>query len=110
MAFTRLAYAIHEMGAVRMRHSIREFATQPVILWIPLGGKPKWLPLNFGFNDEMRTAPIKSRMKNSAITVARWHEFRCHGCAHSTPFTVDPQTSPIIGAWRACVQIHTLIV
>ena len=46
------------MGAVRIRHSIREFATQPVILWILLGGKPKWLPLNFGFNDVMRTAPI----------------------------------------------------
>ena len=46
------------MGAVRIRHSIREFATQPVILRILLGGKPKWLPLNFGFNDKMRTAPI----------------------------------------------------
>ena len=46
------------MGAVRIRHSIREIATQPVILWILLGGKPKWLPLNFGFNDVMRTAPI----------------------------------------------------
>ena len=49
---------IASMGAVRIRHSIREFATQPVILWILLGGKPKWLPLNFGFNDVMRTAPI----------------------------------------------------
>ena len=47
------------MGAVRIRHCIREFATQPVILWILLGGKPKWLPLNFGFNDVMRTAPIR---------------------------------------------------
>ena len=46
------------MGAVRIRHSIREIAAQPVILWILLGGKPKWLPLNFGFNDVMRTAPI----------------------------------------------------
>ena len=46
------------MGAVRIRHSIREFATQPVILWILLGGKPTWLPLNFGFDDVMRTAPI----------------------------------------------------
>ena len=46
------------MGAVRIRHSIREIATQPVILWILLGGKTKWLPLNFGFNDDMRTAPI----------------------------------------------------
>ena len=46
------------MGDVRIRHSIREIATQPVILWILLGGKPKRLPLNFGFNDVMRTAPI----------------------------------------------------
>ena len=46
------------MGAVRIRQSIREFATQPVILWILLGGKPKWLPLNFRFNDVIHTAPI----------------------------------------------------
>ena len=50
------------MGAVRIRHSLREFATQPVILWILLGGKPKWLPLNFGFDDVMRTAPILSQL------------------------------------------------
>ena len=30
----------------------------PVILWIELGGKPKWLPLSFGYHDVMRTAPI----------------------------------------------------
>ena len=46
------------MGAMRKRHSIREIATQPVILWMLLGGKPKWLPLNFVFNYVMRTAPI----------------------------------------------------
>ena len=28
------------VGALRIRHSIRQFATQPVILWILLGGKP----------------------------------------------------------------------
>ena len=54
----RGSFPLKPMGAVRIRHSIREFATQPVILWILLGGKPKWLPLNFGFNDVMRTAPI----------------------------------------------------
>ena len=30
----------------------------PVILWIELGGKSKWLPLNFGYHDVMRTGPI----------------------------------------------------
>ena len=30
----------------------------PVILWISLGGKPKWLPLKFGYHDIMRTSPF----------------------------------------------------
>ena len=30
----------------------------PVILWISLGGKPKWLPLKFGYHDVMHTSPI----------------------------------------------------
>ena len=29
-----------------------------VILWISQGGKPNWLPLNFGYHDVMHTAPI----------------------------------------------------
>ena len=29
----------------------------PVIRWISLGGKPKWLPLKFGYHDVMRTRP-----------------------------------------------------
>ena len=33
-----------QMQAVRIRHSIRESATQPVIVLILQGGKPKWLP------------------------------------------------------------------
>ena len=45
------------LGAVRKRHSIQEIAIQPVILWILLGGKPKWPPLNFGFNDVMCPPP-----------------------------------------------------
>ena len=32
----------------------------PVILWIELGGNPKWLLLNFGYHDVMRTRPIYS--------------------------------------------------
>ena len=31
---------------------------KPVILWISLGGKPKWLPLKFGYHDVMHTSPI----------------------------------------------------
>ena len=46
--------SVLSMGAVRIRHSVREFATQPIILWILVGGTTKWLPLNFGFNDLMR--------------------------------------------------------
>ena len=33
----------------------------PIILWIELGGKPKWLPLNFGYHDVMRTGSFLGR-------------------------------------------------
>ena len=39
-----------------MVHTI--WGGSPVILWISLGGKPKWLPLKFGYHDVMRTSPI----------------------------------------------------
>ena len=60
------------MGAMRIRHSIREIANQPVILWILLGGTTKWLPLNFGFNDVMRTAPITIIIANGNLRSLRW--------------------------------------
>ena len=44
MWYSKLAFRKMRNGAVRIRHSIREIATQPVILCILLGGKPK-LPL-----------------------------------------------------------------
>ena len=34
------------------------FPPSPVILWIELGGKPKWLPLKCGYHDVMHAAPI----------------------------------------------------
>ena len=34
------------------------FPPSPVILWIELGGKPKWPPLKFGHLDVMRTSLI----------------------------------------------------
>ena len=42
------------MGPVRIRHSSHHFATQPSHLCIELGGKPKWLPWNFGYHDVIR--------------------------------------------------------
>ena len=56
------------MVAVCIRHSVWEFATQPVILWILLGGKPKRLPLNSGFNNVMRTTPICEKMSYPQCT------------------------------------------
>ena len=41
----------------------------PVILWIELGGKPKWLPLNFGYHDVMRTGTITSARNSCARTL-----------------------------------------
>ena len=42
-------------GTVRICLSIQQIDTQPVIFRIELGGKPKWLPLSFGYNDVMLT-------------------------------------------------------
>ena len=38
---------------VRIRPSSHELPPSAVILWIELGGKPKWLPLIFGYHDVM---------------------------------------------------------
>ena len=51
---TRLQWGLCEYVIV---HTI--LGGSPVILWISLGGKPKWLPLNFKYHDVMRTSPIK---------------------------------------------------
>ena len=39
-----------------MAHTI--LPPSPVILWVELGGKPKWLPLNSGYHDVMHMSPI----------------------------------------------------
>ena len=36
-----------------------------VILWILLGGKPKWLPLNFGFNHVRHADPITTHISKT---------------------------------------------
>ena len=41
----------------------------PVILWIQLGGKPKWLPLKFGYHDVIRTSPIN---RDGSLTLSRY--------------------------------------
>ena len=47
------------MGLVQIRPSSHEIATQfNHSVYLELGGKPKWLPLHFGYNDVMRTSRI----------------------------------------------------
>ena len=46
-------------GPMPIRQSSNKLPPSPVILWIKLGGRPKWLPLNFGYNDaEMCMLPF----------------------------------------------------
>ena len=47
-----------ENGACVYVIVLTKLPPSPVILWIKLGGKPKWLPLNFGYRDFMRTSPV----------------------------------------------------
>ena len=52
------------MGPVRIPHSSHFLSPSSVISWIELGGgggrggKSKWIPLNFGYHEVIRTAPI----------------------------------------------------
>ena len=39
-----------------------------VVLWIELVGKPKWLPLKFGYHDVLRTSPIKDCVRAKQIS------------------------------------------
>ena len=52
----------------------------PVILWISLGSKPKWLPLKFGYHDVMRTSPIhrETRLLYRGGVIAIDNEKRKH--------------------------------
>ena len=48
-----------QWAPVRIRHSSQKFATQSShSVDLSLGGKPKWLPLKFGYHDVLRTSPI----------------------------------------------------
>ena len=53
-----LSFVCHKLGlrTFVIVHTI--LPPTAVILWIELGGWLKWLPLNFGYNDVMHTAPI----------------------------------------------------
>ena len=57
------------IGPVRIRHSSHDFGWQSSLLWISLGGKPKWLPLKFGYHDEMRTSPLRVNDRFAESTV-----------------------------------------
>ena len=55
-----------------IRHCSHHFATQPVILWTELGGKPKWLPLNSGYHDIMHTVPF---VQLGAVKLVLWRHW-----------------------------------
>ena len=42
-----------------MVHTIFGGSPVMIILWISLGGKPKWNPLKFGYHDVMRNSPVE---------------------------------------------------
>ena len=54
----------------------------PVILWISLGGKPKWLPLKLGYHDVMRTRPIPISNPNFVWNDHSWERLAasCKNC------------------------------
>ena len=72
----------------------------PVILWISLGGKPKWLPLHFGYHDVMRTSPI------GPVRITSWYP-KCNGshwewqiwCATPSSVISCEEKSKLLASW-----------
>ena len=60
MLQTRSPYVAHMQPICGPYVSAAVVGGSPVILWISLGGKPKWLPLKFGYHDVMRTSPLQA--------------------------------------------------
>ena len=53
-------------------HTHTQVATQPIILRIELSGKPKWLPLNSGYHDVMRTVLIYTAAEQQKLHMHSW--------------------------------------
>ena len=60
VVFKILVFFFSISNIFKKPHHSHHFATQgsPMILWIELCRKPKKAPLNFGYHDVMRTAPM----------------------------------------------------
>ena len=71
------------MGLIRTHQSSHEFVTQPVILRIQLGGKPKWLPLKFGYHDVMHTGPITDNPAPFSTGIVARSDWLHHSTVHA---------------------------
>ena len=60
----------------------------PAILWIELGGKSKWLPLNFGYHDFMCTVPILQEIA-TFLRVSQISFDSCRKCRYLIETGVD---------------------
>ena len=68
-------HGIDDQGPVCIRHSSHKFPPSSVILWVELGGKPKWLPFNFGYHDVMQTGPFQLILLSSKVLYANGQFF-----------------------------------
>ena len=72
----------------------------PVILWIEQGGKPKWLPLNFGYHDTMRAAPNQSVVSIPSTT--RESSLGDASLGQSAPRPRPSQRSILSAGYESC--------
>ena len=95
------------MGPVRLRyrsHPTMILPPSPVILWIELGGKLKWLPLNFGYRYHDKcthvtvdTVLLVSYESHDHLTFSIW-AFRLGRCfSERTVFNDRPKKTKRVG-------------
>ena len=79
---TAILFALYKWGLCAcIAHT--KLPPSPVILWIELRGKPKWLPLNFGY----QSTQAPSKCQNSRLAFHQQMEKPCSMCTFGNPIT-----------------------
>ena len=90
--FYWMALCWHTWGLCEYIIAHTNVPPNPVILWIELGGKPKWLPLIFGYHDVMHTGTVTTInliFTHIMVLLENYSEFR-----HNHHFIVITNSQP----------------
>ena len=93
-----ILFSSYDHGPVRIRRSSHDLPPSPVIT--ELGGKPKWLPLDFGYHDVMHTGPMYKKHGHGAHQVRLCSLSHVPESVHCMLHNEDPWEEDVDGRER----------